>query len=166
MTKETNATKTTPQRPVRPEPLDTTKLHTPAAVRAYKAAESRYWQEMQDIARKEEQEAVADRAYANRILNEDEAYALAVERQNRQRELDLQRQVAALAAKTARDEYLASTTPTVEVCETSFYAFLVTFEHFAAKGYTLDINGPQTIVPPNFFHVAMVRKPTKAKAAA
>ena len=163
----TNKTKATaPQIPIKPEPLSPYHLHTPAVQRAHDAAMAAYWDEVHAIERRQAEEAAAAKAYANRVLNKDEQYEEALQRQAEQRARDLERDVAALAAKNARDEFLATTAPTVDVCETSFFTFLRTFEHFAGRGYTLDINGPQTIVPPNFFHVAMVRKPTKAKVAA
>jgi hypothetical protein len=102
-----------------PEPLDRTKLHSPAVVRSHDKAVADYWQAVREAERAEAQAKEAAQAHSNRVISEDDYFQMAVARDNANRLKDLERQTAALAAEKEKQDYLASNPDVAEVVATN-----------------------------------------------
>lgn len=83
----------------RPADLDPTKLHSPAEVRAHRAEVEAYFAAVRAEADRLHRKEEAAKAEANKVLNDDEYYQLALEReaakQAREAEREAERQTAA-----------------------------------------------------------------------
>jgi hypothetical protein len=149
--------------PKMPEPLGSHRIHTPAEVRAHKLALADYWASIRAKERAEADKIAAEKAHANRYLSEQEAYELAVERDNANRAKQLEREVAALAKEQERVSYLKSTPDTAEICTGNPVQFLQELETWHHKGYSVYFPGP-LVLSPNFFHLTLHRAEPAKKA--
>jgi hypothetical protein len=143
-----------------PEPLDRTKLHSPAVVRSHDKAVADYWQAVREAERAEAQAKEAAQAHSNRVISEDDYFQMAVARDNANRLKDLERQTAALAAEKEKQDYLASNPDVAEVVATNVAVFLNQLQHWHVRGYSVDFNGPLMTMP-NLYHV-MLNAPAKS----
>lgn len=153
-------TETTIQRPA---DLDPTKLHTPAEYRKWKSDVADYHAAIREEQNRERRKEEAKAAHKNRILTDDENYALAVERLAEQQKREAERKAVRQAEQDAKAAYLASRPDVAEVLERSDFHFLLAVVHWANKGYALSANGVDAFLPG--FYSCRLDKPVTAKQA-
>lgn len=151
--------------PQRPAPRDPTRLYSPAENRAWDAAESAYWQSVRAAERDADRKKEADKAFANRVLDDSEYHAFSVARLNENRARELERQVAAHAAEERKREALAASPDVAEILTTNPVDFLTDFAHWTKKNYEVDLSGP-VMFGWQMCHVHMKPAAKKAKGAA
>jgi hypothetical protein len=155
---------TTVQTPKRPAPLDPTRLHTPAEVRQWKHDEATYWAAMQALQDEERRKEEAARAHANRLLDADEYFELAQQREADNKARQFERDAARKAEELRKQEYLASNPPTAEILVSNNIAeFLRQFEHWVREGYEVDTSGPLHI-DHMLCHLTLTRAAQKRQA--
>lgn len=121
-----------------PAPLDSSILHTPDEVRAWKKAVAAYQDALAEAARIERIKQQAAEAKARAPLTPEERYALALKREQQKQaaEAAIEKREAEKAA--AEEAYLASSPPSVEICEANPAVFLKKVVHWATRGYELN----------------------------
>jgi hypothetical protein len=150
-----------------PAPLGSHRIHTPGEVRAHEKAVAEYWAAFHAQERERVEKIEAERAFACRVLTDQEYYELALEREAAQQARQLERDVAALAKEQEKQAFLQTEEPTVQILESTDFQFLTLVEHFIGRGYTFDWDGPRAFIPPSLYHVTMrktEKKPAKVKA--
>ena len=121
-----------------PAPLDSTVLHSPDEVRAFKRALVDYGNALAEEARIERLKQQAAEAKARAPLTPEERYALALKREQQKQAAE-----AAIAKRetekaAAEEAFLASSPASVEICEPSPAVFLKKVVHWATRGYELN----------------------------
>ena len=149
--------------PKMPEPLGSHRIHTPAEVRAHKLAVANYWASVRAKERADADKIAAEKAHANRYLSDQEAYELAVARDNANRAKQFERDQAALAKEQERLAYLKNTPETAEICTTNTTHFFQELEAWHLKGYSVYFPGP-LVLSPSFCHVTLRRAEPAKKA--
>lgn len=129
MTTQTTLTK--------PDNLDTSILHHPSVVRQWKADTADYFQALRNIEQAELNKAKTISAYENRILSEDEYFALKVKQKTEQDEKQAEREAAAKATALAEIDRLMASPPTVEVLHRGEFQFISEVIMYANRGYEL-----------------------------
>jgi hypothetical protein len=151
-------------KPQRPAPLDLTKLHTPTEVRQWKAEMADYHAALRAEEEQERLKEQTKKAHENRIiLNADEAYALAVEREAQRKAREAEQEAARQAERDAKAAYLASLPAVADVSERSEFHFLQTVIHWAGKGYSLSDDGIEAFLP-GFYSCRLTAPATTKKA--
>ena len=130
--------KTTQTAPVRPAPMDNTRINTPGEYRAWQEAEAAYFATLRRVEIAKQEAAEMEKAEANRVLSDQEYYI-----QNCQRENERKAKVAATlaaeqAAAQAKTDYLASRPATVEIMRGDPVNFLQEFAHWTRAGYEMS----------------------------
>ena len=150
--------------PIKPADLDSTRLHSPAELREWKAKTADYHQAIRDIERAKFVASQAAVAQQNRTLNEEEYFAMAVKRKAENDARIAEREAAEKAAALADIERLLSSPPTVDVLHRSEYSFMVEVIQWANRGYTMQDNGLMAMMP-GLYHV-ILNAPAPAKKGA
>jgi hypothetical protein len=128
------------QIPPLPAALDLTRLYSPSEVRQWKRDTEAHYDAKRAA---ERQQALSDEvATSPRMMSEEEEFALALERQATRTAQQFERDSQALMQKKAQEAYLTSSPETAEVIERSFVRFLVQVQHWAERGYAVNVDGP------------------------
>ncbi len=149
-------TKTTLTRPAN---LDSSKLHSPAEVRAHRAEVEAYFATVRSEAERLHKREEAARAEAQRPLTEDEYHAAAVIREAEQRSRIAEREAVEVAAAEAKAAYLESTPDIADIEASNPHHFLLQVIHWAARGYQMP-EGADIATFPNWYAVKLVAPAT------
>lgn len=147
-----------------PEPLDPSRLHSPTEVRMHATKVAAYRDALREeeaaLRRKQEQAAAA----ADRVLSEDEYFALALKFNEAQKAKEAQREAERKAKDDEEAAYLASHPATAEIMERSEYRLLTALEHWIKRGYSVTPDSVQAFGM-GLFHVTLAAPaPTKGGA--
>jgi hypothetical protein len=132
---------TTQTTPTKPLDLDPTILHSPDAVRKWKADSADYFQALRDIEQTALDKEQAVTAHANRTLDENEYFQLAVKRKKEQDDKQAEHAAIQKAKELAAIYFAMSSPPVADIMENNEYRFLASVVNFANRGYTLGDNG-------------------------
>lgn len=129
-------TQTANNKPTPPAPLDPSIPHHPDTYRRWQ----REWQAYHAALREEEEaerkrQQTREQAEANRVLSDDQYYALAVKRHDELVKKAAEREAAAKAQAEAEGAYFASLPDIAEVLESTEHIFLVKLAQWIAAGY-------------------------------
>lgn len=130
-----------------PEPLDPSRLHSPAEVRIHAAKVAAYRDAVreEEAAQRRKQEAVE--AAADTPVNEHDYYRLALKRQQEQQERDAKRAAERKQQEQAEAAYLDSFPETAEVTAQSEFLFLTKLALWIGKGYRVTEESIRYWVP-------------------
>lgn len=147
-----------------PEPLDPSRLHSPAEVRAHanKVAAYRDAVREEEAAQRRKQEAAE--AATNAPLDEDGYFKLSLKRQQEQQAKDAQREAERKAKEDEEAAYLASLPDFAEVSEHSEYLFLTKLAAWIGKGYRVTEESVRYWVPG--FYCVTLAAPATTKGGA
>lgn len=149
---------------IKPAPLDPYKLHTPEEVDAWKAATRAYFDTIREEENRERMKEEAAKANANRTLNRQEYYEIAVQREAERQAQAAKREAERQAEQDAKDAYLASMPDVAEISAHSEYTFLLNLQHWFSKGYTISDDSIHAWML-GYYNVRLCRPtmPSKAK---
>lgn len=150
--------------PIKPENLDSTRLHSPEEVKQWKADTADYFSALRAIENAKVAKAQAQVAYANRTLTSDEYHELAVKREADRQAKQAERETAEKTAALAEIDRKMASPDTVEVMNRSEYNFLLEVIMWSNRGYTLQDNGIHHFGM-GLYHVQLTA-PAKKKASA
>jgi hypothetical protein len=146
--------------PPRPEPLSPTVYHPRAEYRKWREEEVAYWDAVRAAQRQEEQRRDAERAQANRIIDDDEYDRIGLAREAERKAKQLQQEADELRRKREKEQFLASSPEAVDIFERNLATFLLDLTHWARKGYEVDLNG-HIDMQMNLYSVRMVKAPAE-----
>lgn len=147
--------------PTMPSPLDLSRLHSPAEVRIHAAKVAAYRDAVREEEAEQRRKQEAAEAAADRVLSEDEYFALSLKLHQAQKAKEAARQAAEQAEKDAAAAYLESHPETAEITADNPYHALVKLEHWIAKGYRVTEQSVGCWLP-NFIHLVLAA-PVSAK---
>lgn len=127
--------------PIKPADLDNTILHSPDAVRQWKAEWADYHQAIRDIEQAKVAKAQAIVAYENRMLDDDEYFQLKVKEKAANDAKIAERVAAEKAAALANIDRLMGSPDIAEVTHRNEYSFLQEVIQWANRGYVLSDDG-------------------------
>lgn len=145
----------------RPADLDPSRHYSPAQVRLWKAEVAAYHQTLreEDASRHRKEEAAE--ASRNRVLSEDEYYALTLKRLAEAQAKEAKREAAERAEQEAEAAYLACMPDLAEVLESTEYHFMLKLQHWFQQGYELTDDSIRYFVPGCY--AVSLRKPATIK---
>jgi hypothetical protein len=146
--------------PTRPEPLSPTVYHSRAEYRKWREDEAAYWDAVRAAQRQEEQQLQAERAQANRPMDDDEYDRIGLAREAERKAKQLQQEADELRRKREKEEFLASSPESVDIFERNLATFLLDLTHWARKGYDVDLND-HIDMQMNLYSVRMVKAPAE-----
>ena len=127
--------------PIKPANLDNTILHSPDAVRQWKAECEDYHQAIRAIEQAKIAKAQAVVAYENRTLDENEYFALKVKEKAENDARIAERAAAEKTAALANIDRLMGSPDIAEVMHRNEYSFLQEVIQWANRGYVLNADG-------------------------
>lgn len=150
--------------PQRPEPLDSSKIHHPNAVRAWKDAEFNYHAAVRAQKLAADAKAEALRNPKPKVLTEDEEYRQAVARDEARKAVQAERAQREAAKEKAHQEYLSSSPEQVELLENSLYALVMALQHWVKRGYEV-VETSINAIPPSLYVAHLIPAPKSKKTA-
>ena len=146
-----------------PEPLDLTRPHHPSEVRAHANRVAAYHEALREQEAAERRKQEAREAATDRVLSEDEYYALSLKLHEAQKQKEAQREAERKAKEDEEAAYLASLPELAEISENSEYLFLTKLAAWIAKGYRVTEESVRYWVP-GFYCVILAAPATKGGA--
>jgi FMN phosphatase YigB (HAD superfamily) len=148
--------------PIKPADLDSTILHSPDAVRQWKADWVDYHAATRAIEQARITKAQAIVAYENRTLSESEYHEQAVKRKQEQDAKQAERAAVEKAAALAEIDRLMGSPDIAEVMHRNEYSFLLEVIQWANRGYVMADNGFLTFGM-GMYHIQMQAPPATTK---
>lgn len=150
--------------PTMPEPLSIYVIHSPEDRRRHAIEVAAYYDYIREEEQRQRTIEQAKIAEANRVLTDDDYYALALKRKAEQDAREAAREAERQAAADAKAAYLASAPDVAVISETSPYLFLQQVALWASRGYTISETADMHVLPTYF--CASMNKPEPAAPAA
>jgi hypothetical protein len=146
----------TTTKPTPPADLDSTVLHSPAEVQAWKDAHADYRNALAAIERAEEAKAKAAQEKANGVLT-DEDYFEQAKKREAEKQKKLAEAAAADAARRAEKEaYMLSEPEVADVMEATEFNLLKALEHWMSRGYRVTDDSLKFWTP-RLYHVQLAK---------
>ncbi|WP_148664484.1 hypothetical protein [Herbaspirillum robiniae] len=115
------------------------RLYSPSELSAINQHNANIYETRQEKKRAELAQEERNRTNSGRPLTADEYHQLAIEKEQKKRTLEISRELQAAADEQARQDFLESNPPVVNICEPSPVPLLLNLQHWIGKGYNVDI---------------------------